>query len=48
MFVFLSYRMNFEGAQKRVRIDHGKRNIGVPTIKVRLYIFDITQEMSQS
>ena len=36
-FVFLSYRNNFVGTQKRVRISHGKRAIGVRAIKVRLY-----------
>ena len=35
--VFLSYRKNFVGTQKRVRINHGKRAIGVGAIEVRLY-----------
>ena len=37
IFVFLSYRKNFIGTQKRVRICHGKRVIGVWAIEVRLY-----------
>ena len=37
MLVFLSYRKNFLGSQKRVRISHGKRAIGVRAIEVRLY-----------
>ena len=37
MFVFLSYRKNFVGTQKRVRISHGKRAMGVRAIEVRLY-----------
>ena len=39
LFVFLSfeYRKNFVGTQKRVRISHGKRAIGVRAIEVRLY-----------
>ena len=37
IFVFLSYRKNFVGTQKRVRISHGKRAIGVRAIEVRLY-----------
>ena len=36
VFVFLSYRKNFVGTQKRVRINHGKRAIGVRAIEVRL------------
>ena len=32
-FVFLSYRKNFVGTQKLVRISHGKR-----AIRVRLYV----------
>ena len=36
VFVFLSYRKNFKGTQKRVRINHGKRAIGVRAIEVRL------------
>ena len=38
IFVFLSYRKNFVGTEKRVRISHGKRDIGVRAIEVRLYI----------
>ena len=38
VFVFLSYRKNFKGTQKRVRINHGKRAIGVRAIKFRLYL----------
>ena len=37
IFVFLSYRKNFVGTQKRVRISHGKRAIGVRAIEVRLF-----------
>ena len=37
VFVFLSYRKNFVGTQKRVRINHGKQAIGVRAIDVRLY-----------
>ena len=33
----MSYRKNFVGTQKRVRISHGKRAIGVRAIEVRLY-----------
>ena len=36
VFVFLSYRKNIVGTQKRVRINHGKRAIGVRAIEVRL------------
>ena len=37
--IFLwSYRKNFVGTQKQVRIKHGKRVIGVPVIEVLLYI----------
>ena len=36
IFVFLSCRKNFPGTQKRVRISHGKRVIGVPVIKVSI------------
>ena len=36
IFVFLSYRKNFVGTEKRVRISHGKRPIGVRAIEVRL------------
>ena len=38
MFVLLSYRKNFVGTQKRVRISHGKRAISVRTIEIRLYM----------
>ena len=34
IFVFLSYRKNFVGTQKRVRISHGKQAIGVRAIEV--------------
>ena len=34
---FWSYRKNFVGTQKQVRISHGKRAIGVRAIEVRLY-----------
>ena len=37
VFVFLSYRKNFVGTQKRVRINHGKRVMCVRAIEVRLY-----------
>ena len=37
IFVFLSYRKNFVGTQKRVRISHNKRAIGVRAIQVWLY-----------
>ena len=36
IFVFLSYRKNFAGTPKRVRINHDKRDIGVRAIEVRL------------
>ena len=36
IFVFLSYRKNFVGTQKRVRISRGKRTIDVRVIEVRL------------
>ena len=36
IFLFFSRRKNFEGNQKRVRISHGKRAIGIPAIEVRL------------
>ena len=39
IFVLLIYRKNFVGTQKRVRISHGKRAIGVRAIGVRLYLF---------
>ena len=34
----MGYRKDFVGTQKRVRISHGKRAIGVRAIEVRLYI----------
>ena len=34
VFVFLNYRKNFVGTQKRVRINHGFR-----ALEVRLYIY---------
>ena len=37
IFAFLSYRKNFVGTQKRVRLSRGKRVIGVRAIEVRLY-----------
>ena len=37
MFVFLSFRKNFVGTQKRVRISQSKRAISVRAIEVRLY-----------
>ena len=37
IFVFSTYRKNFIGTQKRVRIIHGKRAIGVRAIEVLLY-----------
>ena len=37
-FLFCCYRKNFAGTQKRVRIHHGKRAIGVRAIEVRLYL----------
>ena len=39
IFVFLSLRKNFLGTQKRVRINHDKRAIGLKIIKVLLFIF---------
>ena len=36
-FVFMSYRKNYVRTQKRVRISHGKRAIGVRAIEVELY-----------
>ena len=38
MIVFLIYRKNFVGTQKRVRISHGERAIGVRAYEIRLYI----------
>ena len=35
--VFLNSRKIFVGTQKRVRMSHGKRVIGVGAIEVRLY-----------
>ena len=37
-FFFSSYRKNFVGTKKRVRISHGKRAIGVRAIEVQLYL----------
>ena len=37
IFVFLSYRTNFVGTQKRIRIIQGKRAVGVRVIEVLLY-----------
>ena len=38
IFVFWTYRKNFIGTQKRVRMIHGKRAIGVRDIEVLLYL----------
>ena len=38
--IFLSYRKNFLGTQKRLRISHGKRAIGVRVKEVLLYVND--------
>ena len=38
IFVFFSYRKNFLGTQKRLRIIHGKRAIRVRAIEVILYV----------
>ena len=38
IFVFLSFRKNFVGTKKRVRISHSKRATGVRAIEVRLYV----------
>ena len=35
--MFISYRKNFMGTEKRVRIRHGKQAIGVRAIEVQLY-----------
>ena len=37
IFAFLSYLKNSVGTEKRVRISHGKRAIGVRAIEVQLY-----------
>ena len=37
-FVFLSYRKNFLGTQKRVRNSHSKRAIGVRVVEVLLLV----------
>ena len=37
IFVFFSYKKNFQGTQKRVRISHGKRAICARIIEVLLY-----------
>ena len=47
IFVFLSYWTNFVGTQKRVRISHGKRAIGVRAIEVQLYIICIKSVRSK-
>ena len=39
MVVFLCYRKNFAGTQKRVRIIQGKRTIDVWVVNVLLYLF---------
>ena len=39
---YLELSKNFVGTQKRVRISHDKRAIGVRTIAVRLYAFTRT------
>ena len=44
VFVFLSYRKNFVGTQKRVRINYGKRAIGVRVIEVRPYRLKIVNK----
>ena len=41
LIVFLRYRKNFVGTQKRVRIIQGKRAIGVRAIEVLLYCLNI-------
>ena len=38
IFVFINYRKNFVGTQKRVRNIHGKRAVGVRAIEARLYL----------
>ena len=37
-FLFCCYQKNFAGTQKPVQISHGKRDIGVRAIEVRLYL----------
>ena len=37
LFCFFSSWKNFEGTQKRLRISHNKRAIGVRAVEVRLY-----------
>ena len=39
-FVSWTYRKNFIGTQKRVRMIHGKRAIGVRAMGVLLYLHD--------
>ena len=39
IFVLLSYRKNFVGTQKLVRINHGKRAIGVRAVEVQLHSY---------
>ena len=41
IFIFCSYRKNFTGTQKHVRISHGKRVIVVRVIEVVLYYCSI-------
>ena len=38
IFVFSRCRKNFLGTQKRVRINHGKRLVGVRVIEILLYV----------
>ena len=38
IYVFWTYRKNFIGTQKRVRMIHGKRAIGVRVIEVLPYM----------
>ena len=45
MFVFWTYRKNFIGTRKGVRMIHGKRAIGVRAIEVLLYITYYCKEM---
>ena len=44
----MSYRENFVGTQKRVRIIHGKRAIRVRAIEVTLYVRKISSWRSLS
>ena len=45
LFVFLSYRKNFVGTQKRVGISHGKQAICVLAIDVPVYVVFILSFM---